>query len=113
MKTSLKNCKILIIPLFYILFYFCDFINILFRFLFSDLSISIYKLVYFKKNSSLIIKPLDDFLIFYSLCWLFVLTIICSLFYFFKTEILRKGVYITLFIHICFFAYFVVIVLVS
>ncbi len=103
MKTSFEKYKIVIIPFFYILFYFWDSKIILFKFLFSNLSKEIYKLIYFRKGKTLLIGSLDDILIFYCLCWIFMLAIICSLFCFFKAEFLRKGIYITLFIHLFFF----------
>ncbi len=109
MKIFFKEYKIFIIPVFYILFYFWDAKIILFEFLFSNLSKEIFKFIYFREGETLLVKPLDDILIFSSLCWFFILMIICSLFYFIKEGYLRKGIYVTLLIHIIFLIYLIII----
>jgi hypothetical protein len=108
MKTFKEKSKVLIIPIVYIYLYFSNLRIELFQFLFSDLSIEIYKIINYKKGETLLIKPLDDIIVFFCVSWIAILTVLFLLFYIFKEKNLKRGIYITLVTHLFLLIYFMI-----
>ncbi len=65
--------------------------------MFSGLSIKLYiYLEHIKGKETVFIKPLDDIVVFYMICWFFIFF---SLLFFIKHFYVRKGIYLTLGVH--------------
>lgn len=68
--------------------------------MFSGLSIKLYiYLEHIKGKEVVFIKPLDDIVVFYMICWFFIFFIFFSLLFFIKHFYVRKGIYLTLGVH--------------